>query len=73
MVEQSTAATGTIADEQVYDCTEAQLTEKDDYGYELGDEDLDDENSDEEGDLGAEDGEEPWDMDILHAEGFDEL
>ena len=72
MVKQSTAVR--IAEEQVDDSKEAQLMEKDDYGYELWDEiDLDDENSDDEGNLGAKDSEEPWDMDNLHAEGFDEL
>ena len=45
-----------------------------DYGYVI---DSDDENSDEEDeddeDLGGEDGEEPWEMDDVHAEGFDDL
>ena len=45
-----------------------------DYGYVI---DSDDENSDEEDeddeDLGGEDGEELWEMDDVHAEGFDDL
>jgi hypothetical protein len=75
MVKQSTSATGKFAEEQVHDTSEeARFAEEDDYGYELGDEiPLDNESSDEDDNLGAEDGEEPWDLDDLHAEGFDEL
>ena len=61
------------------------LAEEQDYGYEIGsgseddcdlDEGLDldlDEHEGDAVDLGAEDGEEPWDEDDLHAEGYDEL
>jgi hypothetical protein len=55
------------------------LAEEQDYGYEIGSGSEDEEGLDEhdsEGDaadLGAEDGEEPWDVDDLHAEGYDEL
>jgi hypothetical protein len=50
------------------------LEEEQDYGYELGSESEDNEGPDEEdGDLGAEDGEEPWEVDDLHALGYDEL
>ena len=59
------------------------LAEEQDYGYEIGsgskydcdlDEGLDsDEHEGDAADLGAEDGEEPWDEDDLHAEGYDEL
>ena len=47
---------------------------EEDYGYVI---DLDDENSDGEDeddeDLGGEDGEEPWEMDDVQAEGFNDL
>jgi hypothetical protein len=33
----------------------------------------DSEDDEDNNDLGAEDGEEPWDMDDLHAEGYDDL
>ena len=53
------------------------LAEEQDYGYEIGGGSEDEEGLDEcEGDaadLGAEDGEKPWDVDHLHAEGYDEL
>lgn len=53
------------------------LAEEQDYGYEIGGGSEDEEGLDEcEGDaadLGAEDGEKPWDVDDLHAEGYDEL
>ena len=45
---------------------EAEDVVEEDYGYVI---DSDDENSDEE----DEDGEEPWEMDDVQAEGFDEL
>jgi hypothetical protein len=54
---------------------EDRLAERDDYGYELSDEE-DCESNDEDdnpANLGAEDGEEPWAMDYLQAEGYDEL
>ena len=47
---------------------------EEDYGYVI---DSDTESSDEEEeddkDLGGEDGEEPWEMDDVQAEGFDDL
>jgi hypothetical protein len=53
------------------------LAEEQDYGYEIGSGSEDEEGLDEHefdaADLGAEDGEEPWDEDDLHAEGYDEL
>ena len=57
------------------------LAEEQDYGYEIGsgseddlDEGLDsDEHEGDAADFGAEDGEEPWDEDDLHVEGYDEL
>ena len=47
---------------------------EEDYGYVIdsGDENSDEENEDDE-DLGGEDGEEPWEMDDVQAEGFDDL
>jgi hypothetical protein len=51
--------------------------EEEDYGYVVSDsEDLEEEGAEdeEEGeDLGGEDGEEPWEMDDIQAEGFDDL
>ena len=56
------------------DGPDALLEEEQDYGYELGSESEDDEGPyEEDGDLGAEDGEEPWEVDDLHALGYDEL
>jgi hypothetical protein len=54
---------------------EAQFSEKEDYGYELGSdaEDEGDEEDDGDANLGAEDGEEPWEVDDLHAERYDDL
>ena len=53
------------------------LAEEQDYGYKIGSGSEDEEGLDEpEGDaadLGAEDGEEPWEADDLNAEGYDEL
>ena len=53
---------------------EAKDVVEEDYGYVI---DSNDENSDEEEeddeDLGGEDGEEPWEMDDVQAEGFDDL
>jgi hypothetical protein len=52
---------------------DARLVEEEDYGYSVGD-GSEDENEDEEvDDMGAEDGEEPWDMDDLEAEGYGAL
>jgi hypothetical protein len=65
------------SDLQIPDSEEAQLAEEQDYGYEIGGDSEDDESLDEleddGADLGAEDGEEPWDMDDLYVEGYDEL
>lgn len=74
-------STGTVFEDlrlgvPIPDGADALLEEEQDYGYELGSdsESEDDEGLDEEdGDLGAEDGEEPWDVDDLHALGYDEL
>ena len=61
---------------QIPDSEDALLAEEQDYGYELGSESEGDEGVDDEddgGNLGAEDGEEPWEADNLHALGYDEL
>ncbi len=51
--------------------------EEKNYGYCIDDSDLEDEgdrDKDIEGDdMGAEDGEEPWEMSAVEAEGYDEL
>lgn len=57
----------------VIDNEDARLVEEEDYGYLVEDDD-DDEGDDEEvDDMGAEDGEEPWDMNDLEAEGYGKL
>ena len=60
---------------QIPDSEDALLAEEQDYGYELGSESEEGEGPDEDDavDLGAEDGEEPWEADDLHALGYDEL
>jgi len=60
------------SDLQIPDSEEAQLAEEQDYGYEISGE-SEDEVEDDGADLGAEDGEEPWDMDDIQAEGYDDL
>ena len=77
---QSTSAASAIVEDEVQvvdelESEEARLAEKSDYGYELGSdaEDEDYVSDDNDANLGAEDGEEPWEMDDLHAEGYDEL
>ena len=63
-------------DIQIPDGEDALLAEEQDYGYEFGGESEDEEGPDEEdddADLGAEDGEEPWEADDLHTLGYDEL
>ncbi len=74
---QSTAAPSTLVEEvqSVAESEEAQFAEKEDYGYELGSdtENEDDGQNDDGVDLGAEDGEEPWQMGDLHTEGYDNL
>jgi hypothetical protein len=60
------------AENAVIDNEDARLAEEEDYGYSI--EDDEDEGDDEEvDDMGAEDGEEPWDMNDLEAEGYGEL
>ena len=62
----------TIVDDVVIDDEDARLIEEEDYGYSI--EDGEDAGEDEEvDDMGAEDGEEPWDMDDLEAEGYGAL
>ena len=62
----------TTAENAVIDNEDARLAEEEDYGYSF--EDDEDEGDDEElDDMGAEDGEEPWDMNDLEAEGYGEL
>jgi len=76
---QSTTAASTIVEEiqGVAESDEvAQFAEKEDYGYELSDAEDEDSECDEDDDganLGAEDGEEPWQMGDLYAEGYDDL
>lgn len=73
MVDATQSSTDPIVDFSVDD-DESRLAEEQDYGYEMGtSESEDDEESDGDVDFGAEDGEEPWDVDDLHAEGYDEL
>lgn len=51
-------------------------TEENNYGYCIGDSNLEDEDGDEgiEGDdVGAEDGEESWDMSVVEVEGYNEI
>jgi hypothetical protein len=59
----------------ILDEADALLAEEQDYGYEFGSESEDDEGPDEDddGNLGAEDGEEPWEADDLNTLGYDEL
>lgn len=76
-VVQSTSVAFPIKDELeiVPEGLEAQFSEREDYRYELGS-DAEDEGDDEDNDeanSGPEDGEEPWEVDDLHAEGYDEL
>jgi hypothetical protein len=49
--------------------------EEEDYGYVVTDSEEEEgaEDEEEEEDLGGEDGEEPWEMDDIQAEGFDNL
>ena len=73
----------TFVDHLGIPCGEDLLAEEQDYGYGIGsgsvdDSDLDegldsDEHKGDAADLGAEDGEEPWDEDDLLVEGYDEL
>ena len=73
----------TFVDHLGIPCGEDLLAEEQDYGYEIhsGSEDgcdsdeglVSDEHEGDAADLGAEDGEEPWDEDDLHVEGYDEL
>jgi hypothetical protein len=77
MVNATSAALAVVDDELqvVSESEEDQLAERDDYGYELGEEE-DCESNDKDdslANLGAKDGEEPWAMDDLQAEGYDEL
>ena len=62
---------------EIVEGEEALLAEEQDFGYELDDESEEEEDPSEEDDgrdLGAEDGEEPWeDGDDFHALGYDEL
>ena len=76
----STSMASAVVDDElqvVPESEEDRLAEKDDYGYELGEEEGSGCESNDEDDnlasLGAEDGEEPWAMDDLQAEGYDEL
>jgi hypothetical protein len=71
----STSAAFAVVDDELHVVPESEedlLAERDDYGYELGEEESNDED-DDIANLGAEDGEEPWAMDDLQAEGYDEL
>ena len=52
------------------------VEEEDDYGYVVESESEDEgggEDDEEEDAIGGEDGEEPWEMDDIQAEGFDDL
>jgi hypothetical protein len=75
MVNATSAALAVVDDELqvVPESEEDQLAERDDYGYELDEEDCENNEDDNLANLGAEDGEEPWAMDDLQAEGYDEL
>jgi len=68
----STSDIDTTAENAVIDNEDARLAEEEDYGYSVED---DEDEGDDEGmdDMGAEDGEEPWDMNDLEAEGYGEL
>ena len=57
------------------DDEEARLMVEEDYGYYIGNNGDEDEEDLEEtvNSMGAEDGEEPWEMDDLEAEGYGEL
>ena len=59
------------------DDEDAGCVEEEDYGYVVSDSDGEEGHGgeDEEGeeDLGGEDGEEPWEMDDIQTEGFDDL
>lgn len=65
-----------LQDENQGEGEEASEAEEEDYGYVSGsaEEELEGGEEDEEDeDLGGEDGEEPWEMDDVQAEGFDNL
>ena len=69
---------GPLEDEnQDKDSEEAGNVEEEDYGYVVCDseeeEGAEDEEEEEPEVLGGEDGEEPWEMDDIQAEGFDDL
>jgi len=59
---------------QAEDLEAAGDTEEEDYGYVIESEaEESDEEDEEDEDLGGEDGEEPWEIDDVQAEGFDDL
>jgi hypothetical protein len=63
-----------VPEHQPGDPDEVEEGEEEDYGYKIVSDKSEAEDGDsEDGDMGAEDGEEPWEMGDLQAEGFDEL
>ena len=70
--ENNLADIDTTAENAVFDSEDAQLAEEEDYGYSIED-DEDEGDGEEVDDMGAEDGEEPWDINDLEAEGYGEL
>jgi hypothetical protein len=63
-----------VPEHQPGDPDEVEEGEEEDYGYKIVSDESEAEDGDsEDGDMGAEDGEEPWEMGDLQAEGFDEL
>src|SRR6266511_796682 len=63
-----------VPEHQPGDPDEVEEGEEEDYGYKIVSDSEDEDGGDsEDGDMGAEDGEEPWEMGDLQAKGFDEL
>ncbi len=60
-------------DSEGEDFEEAEGVEEENYGYVIESEAEEGAEEEEEEDLGGEDGEEPWEMGDIQAEGFDDL
>jgi hypothetical protein len=62
-----------VPEHQPSDPDDVQDGEEGDYGYMIASDSEAEGGDSEDDDLGAEDGEEPWEMGDLQAEGFDDL
>ena len=62
-----------VPEHQPSDPDDVQDGEEEDYGYKIVSDSEDEDGDSEDGNMGAEDGEELWEMGDLQAEGFDEL